>query len=244
MNKVLNLAFNDFKYTVTSRGFLYAIATSICFLGMWLVYRPQAFDIPSYQAELFKLLYMVLIYYCSKSLSGDFESGTYKTLFTSIYSRNQVLISKLLVNLQMAFLFWIFVQLLNPIIGFVINQHYSIGKFFSVDTLNSLLIFLCIGFVIGSYTLLLTTITFSLLNTFITALPTIWFFYFVTPILFSIKEHLTGLWSIIEYIPFYVIGLGVLKGSLSIDQFMQLFLWGIVFFITSLIVINRRDIKK
>ncbi|WP_456028105.1 hypothetical protein [Bacillus cereus] len=244
MNKVLNLAFNDFKYTVTSKGFLTAIATGLVFLGMWLVYRPQAFDVPAYQAELFKVLYMVLIYYCSKSLSGDFESGTYKTLFTSIYSRNQVLFSKLLMNLQIAVLIWILVQLLNPIIGFIINQKYGMEKFFSIDTLNSLLIFICIGFVIGSYTLLLTTITFSLLNTFITAFPTIWFFYFFTPLIFSVEEQLTGIWSIIKYIPFYTIGVGIFKESLSVGQLIQLFIWGIVFLITSIVVINRRDIKK
>ncbi|EJR73610.1 ABC transporter permease [Bacillus cereus] len=244
MNKVLNLAFNDFKYTVTSKGFLSAIATGLVFLGMWLVYRPQAFDVPAYQAELFKVLYMVLIYYCSKSLSGDFESGTYKTLFTSIYSRNQVLFSKLLMNLQIAVLIWILVQLLNPIIGFIINQKYGMEKFFSIDTLNSLLIFICIGFVIGSYTLLLTTITFSLLNTFITAFPTIWFFYFFTPLIFSVEEQLTGIWSIIKYIPFYTIGVGIFKESLSVGQLIQLFIWGIVFLITSIVIINRRDIKK
>jgi len=244
LNKVLNLAFNDFKYTVTSKGFLTAIATGLVFLGMWLVYRPQAFDVPAYQAELFKVLYMVLIYYCSKSLSGDFESGTYKTLFTSIYSRNQVLFSKLLMNLQIAVLIWILVQLLNPIIGFIINQKYGMEKFFSIDTLNSLLIFICIGFVIGSYTLLLTTITFSLLNTFITAFPTIWFFYFFTPLIFSVEEQLTGIWSIIKYIPFYTIGVGIFKESLSVGQLIQLFIWGIVFLITSIVVINRRDIKK
>lgn len=244
MNKVLNLAFNDFKYTVTSKGFLSAIATGLVFLGMWLVYRPQAFDVPAYQAELFKVLYMVLIYYCSKSLAGDFESGTYKTLFTSIYSRNQVLFSKLLMNLQIAVLIWILVQLLNPIIGFIINQKYSMEKFFSINTLNSLLIFICIGFVIGSYTLLLTTITFSLLNTFITAFPTIWFFYFFTPVIFSVEEQLTGIWPIIKYIPFYTIGVGIFKESLSVGQLIQLFIWGIVFLITAIIVINRRDIKK
>lgn len=245
MSNIFKLSFFNFKSIVKTRGFICSLVIAVLYIAMWIYLKPKDFTIKDYQFEFFRVINFILLYFSCVALGKEFEYGTAKILFTSTLSRTSIQIHKLLVILQIGLLYWLCSRIIDIVIKFRISKNLEISSFVNLNLLNSFVIFLIISFVIGSFCLMISIIVLNFNTSLVFAIGYFGVLQFFVPLFYglSVKPSLTMMEKIITITPNYIIFYWVEFWSIKPNDIFVMVLWGCLFFITSLLFINKRNIK-
>jgi len=184
--------------------------------------------------------YIWLTSFCF-SLTQEFENKTDKIIFTGIFSRSEIIISKLLSFCMMALVHFIFYEIL--VVIFSIYGGQGTSNLLNIKTLgNNLYAFLIYAFTIGSFILLVSACT---TNGIFTGIITYVLYFDLVLALLS-----QALWSsknetlkcVIRNSPFYNANMGFYHLKYNFNQSMVMLISGSIFLIATCIIINKKNI--
>ncbi|HEY9063010.1 MAG TPA: hypothetical protein VIO64_21325 [Pseudobacteroides sp.] len=245
MSNIIKLSVYEFINVVKTRGFLYAMLIGALYISLWIFISPKSFSSYNYQFEFFRVINFIILYYSCAVLGKEFTYGTSNILFTGALTRTQVLLEKIFVILKFGLFFWLCSRFIEIIVQLRIYGKLDIAVLIGKITIFSLIIYLLISFVIGSFGLLISIAMRKFTSTLIITLSVFGVLQHFIPIFIELrtKEHLTLTEQIITKTPNYTIFSWVQFWDISAIQVLTMLLWGFLFFITSYMVINKRSLR-
>lgn len=183
--------------------------------------------------------YIWLTNFCF-SLAKEFENKTDRIIFTGIFSRSEIIISKLISFCMMALVYLIFYEIIAVIFSIYGGQGTS--NLLNIKTLgNNLYVFLIYAFTIGSFILLVSACT---ANGIFTGIIT--YVLYFNLILVLLAQALSSsknetLKCIIRNSPFYNANIGFYSLKYNFNQSMVMLISGSIFLIATCIIINKKN---
>ncbi|MDS0525520.1 ABC transporter permease [Clostridium sp. SHJSY1] len=207
------------------------LVSCILFLNYFLSKNLSVMNLKDIPIIYLRLISYVMLVNCSFSLTQEFTNKTDKIIFTGIFTRNEIMISKLIS-------FWI-----TGIISFVFYEIISIicGTFNLNIIFSNFISFFIYSFTLGSFILLISGIT---TNFIITGIVGYLLYFDLILVLFnqalasSTNEILK---YVIEKIPFYIANTGFYLGNYTGLQSIIMAASGMLFLIVACVIINRKN---
>lgn len=228
MERTLKLATLDIKRKGFLRNLIIYLISITCILFLALQ-KDKMTEIPSILLHL--IPYIMLVNY-SVSLTQEFTNKTDKIIFTGVFSRNEIMISKLISFIATAIICFIFYEVVS-----IVCNTFDLKVLF-----DNLAAFVIHTFTLSSFILLISAITSNFIVTGIVA----YIFYFdlililLNQILASSRNEM--LIHGILNLPFYIVNTGFYRGSYTLQQSIVMIIYGILFLGAACIIINKRNI--
>lgn len=227
MERVLKVITLDIK----KKGFLKNLMISLFSLTCILFLSCIKSGISRMPSMLLGIIpYIILVVY-SFSLTQEFTNKTDKIIFTGIFSRNEIVISKLVSFIITSIICFVFYE----IIAIICNT------FNSNILLNNLWTFFLYSFTLGSFILLVSVITSNFIITGIVG-----YVLYFDLILELFNQALSSnrsiiLKSVIRSLPFYIANTGLLAGNYTVNQSIIMIIYGMLFLGAACVIINRKN---
>jgi ABC-2 type transport system permease protein len=204
---------------------LLIIKGEILFLG----FPKDAFN--GTAAAFLSVIPYIILVICSVSLTREFENKTDKTVFTGIFTRNEIILSKLMSFIAGGFVCYA-AYLMTSIV---------FGGFTFKGAANSLIAFVIYTFTLGSFTLLVSSITS---NGIVTGLVVyVMHFDLVVALLGQALASTKSVFikTVIENSSFYIANTGFKAGAYNLQQSIIMIFFGIMALIAAFAIINGRN---
>lgn len=245
MSNIIKLANRDFRNIIKNKGFWISFSIALFYVLIWLHRKPKTFQAENYQFEFFRVVLFIIIYYSSVMLSKEFKFGTVKNLFTGAFTRVEILVEKLLVVMQLGLFLGIISRLLNIAIIYYLTGTISMSDIINENTVYSLIIYLIISLVIGSFALLITLITKNQNATLIYTFLFFAVFQYFMPLFIMInsQKNLSIIDEIITKLPNYVIYTWAEIWQFTGLELIVMFAYVVIFFIPSIFIISKKSLR-
>ncbi len=169
-NKILKLALADLLITVKSIYVKIFFLLATVYSVMLLYVKPNL--TPVYYAKSNYMVLLVLLVLSGAFILGrDFIYNTYSYVFSGVYSKSEIIISKVFSMMGFGFVIWLF-QLFQTFIFFIVlsvaNKYIQTDGIIISELLNMLTFYVVLSALIGSFLILVTTISLNVLT------PVLW----------------------------------------------------------------------
>ncbi len=226
MEKILKVITLDVKKKGFLKNLLISLLVVICIL--FLSCAKGKTTIPSMLLSL--IPYIILVIY-SFSLTQEFANKTDKIIFTGIFSRNEIMISKLISFIVTSIICFIFYEIISIVCH----------TFNSKILFNDLYVFLIYAFTLGSFILLVSVITSDFILTGI-----IGYVLYFDLILVLLNQALASsrnemLKNVIQNSPFYIANTGFYAVNYTGHQSIIMISCGVLFSGVACVIINRKN---
>ncbi|MFT5873130.1 MAG: ABC-2 type transport system permease protein [Clostridium sp.] len=180
---------------------------------------------------LLQLISFILLVIYSVSLTQEFENKTDKIIFAGIFSRNEIMVSKIISFIVTSIICFIFYEIVS-----IICNTFNSNIFF-----NELNVFFLYAFTLGSFILLISAITPNAILTGI-----IGYVMYFDLILALLNQALVSsrnemLKCVILNSPFYIANTGFYIGNYTACQSIIMISCGILFLGSACVIINRKN---
>ena len=123
-----------FKNTILSKKSIMGIAISFIYSLLWIfIVHPDKFGIVNFTTEYFKLLYILIIYLSFQLVDFDVKNNILINLFTGVFSRLQIIMSKLISLIFMGIYFAFIGELNNLFVSIASPKSFGISKFLEIN---------------------------------------------------------------------------------------------------------------
>jgi ABC-2 type transport system permease protein len=184
--------------------------------------------------------YICLASFCF-SLTQEFANKTDRIIFTGVFSRNEIIFSKLFSFCMIVLINFIFYEIVTVIFGIYSGQ--SASEFLNIKTLgNNLYVFLIYAFTLGSFILLVSACT---ANGIFTGIITYVLYFDLILTLLAQALSSNGNEMIkcaIANSPFYNANMGFYSLSYNLNQSMVMIVSGCIFITITCVIINKKNI--
>lgn len=200
---------------------------AVCISGL-LCINGKIKDIPQ---MLFMLVPYIILVISSFSLTQEFANKTDKMIFTGIFSRNEIMVSKLISFIFTSVICFMFYE----IISLVLNT------FDSKMLLDNFCLFVIYAFTLGSFILMVSAITSNFIITGIVG-----YVLYFDLILALLNQALSSGRSeaakhIIRNLPFYIANTGFMPGKYTLNQSIIMLCSGVLFLGAACAIINIKN---
>lgn len=244
MRNVIRLTNIDFKNIIKTKGFWISVLIALFYVSIWISRKPKSFSAENYQFEFFRVVLFILIYYSSAILSKEFKFGTAKALFTGTFTRVEILIEKLLVIMELGVFFGLFSRLLNIAVIYRITGSVKMSDILNENIFYTIIIYLLISLVIGSFGLLISVITGSQNSSLVYNFILFGVFQYFMPLfmILNSKDSLSILDKVITKLPNYIIFTWAEFWQFTNMEVLAMLIYGSLFFIPSIFLISRKNL--
>lgn len=246
MSRLLTISYLNVKNAVRSKKFLLGIVAAFAYSMLWiLIVHPPKYGLDGYDFEFGRLLYLIMLYEAVSVLRNDIKFNTTKAVFTGIYSRIEIMISKGISLILFGFVFYILVEINNILASIILYKKIGIAGFLAFNHLHLLIIYVAITFTMGSLMLLIASIMFNESKSilfFIVFLSMINFYTAGITTLVMRNPEIAPKLSVFMKTPFYNVVM-LTQGEFSFQAVLINVLWAVIFFLSSTLIINIREIK-
>lgn len=228
--KVINLEVKRKRFLASVMIYL-ALMLGILFLSYFASRSLGTINMKDIPQMYLQIIPFIILVNCSFSLTQEFANKTDKIIFTGIFTRNEVMASKLVSFLIVA------------IIAFGFYEFTSIicNTFNSNMIISNLISFLVYTFTLGSFILLVSVITTNFIITGIVGY--VLYFDLILALLKQVLVSSTNetIKYLITKLPFYIANTGFSLGSYTPIQFIIMASSGILFLGLACVIINRKN---
>lgn len=227
MERILKVITLEIKKKRFLKNLIISLFALTCILFLACV-KGGMTRIPSMLLQL--VPYIILVIY-SVSLTQEFENKTDKIIFTGIFSRNEIMVSKIISCIVTSIICFIFYEILS-----IICNTFNGAIFF-----NELNVFLIYAFTLGSFILLVSVITPNAILTGI--IGYVMYFDLILVLLNQALESSRNemLKHVILNLPFYIANTGFYIGNYTLHQSIIMISCGILFLGSACVIINRKN---
>ncbi|KAJ49122.1 ABC-type transport system involved in multi-copper enzyme maturation permease subunit [Clostridium tetanomorphum] len=190
-------------------------------------------------------MYVIMLYAAVSLLRDDIKDNTTKTVFTGVFSRTEIMISKAISLAIWGCVFAFFLEINNIIVSAILHKTIGINGFLSVNHVQIFINYIVILFSMGGLMLLIASIAF---NDSKNILFYIVFFgmvnFFTSAIVTMVHRKPELKTKFIAYIatPFYN-AVELAGWDFNPQAILINLLWGIGFLSIATLIINKREIK-
>lgn len=246
MTKLIKLSFSMFKNIILSKENIIGIAISFLYSFLWIiVVHPKQYLVLSYTTEYLRLLYILIIYLSFQLLDVDVKNNIHINLFTGVFTRIQISISKFISLLFMGVYFALICEFNNLFVCLFAKNNFGISAFLKLNHVNFLLSVIIIVFTMGSLCLLILacklksrmlvttcTVFLGLLNFYTTVI--------VAHYEFQSNPITPGI-SVYMKTPMYITTKLMIQFNLS-NSILYLG-WGVLFFFLFSSIMNKKELS-
>lgn len=228
MNRIVRVA----ALEIRKKGFLKYLMISMISLACILFLTHFKFKELQVTYSMLRLIPYVLLVVYSFSLTQEFQNKTDKIVFTGIFTRNEIVISKLISFIGASSICFVFYEITS-----IIYKTFNYKSLF-----NDFLVFIVYSFTLGSFVLLVSIITSRFIVTGIVSYI-LYFDLMLTLMEQAMASHRGEfLKGIIRNLPFYTANGGFYKMNYTVNNFIVMISSGILFLILACVIINRKNI--
>lgn len=238
MYRTFKLAQLELKKPKTIKNLIFTIAmflilSYILNINTGIAFVPQTFKLYIPHIFLFNTFFI---------LGCEFENNTDKVIFTGIFKRHEILLSKMFSMIIKGIIVWLSYVLLNVIINVFVVQDPNF-TLINIDLLKSLISIIIYSFSIGSIMFLISVITS---NSKLSGIFVYFLFYDLTYVLIANAVESKSLSENIKYIlinsPSYIANPGVVGNGYNLLQSMILLVTGIICLYITNLLLNKKQI--
>ncbi|WPC39385.1 hypothetical protein [Clostridium sp. JS66] len=246
MHKLLKMSWLNVKNTAYSKEFLLGIIAAFAYSMLWICFvRPKLYGLMDYDFEFGRFLYVMILYAAVSILRNDIKSNCIKTVFTGVFSRTEIMISKSIGLIIWGIIFSIIVEVNNILASLILYKKIGINGFLAFNHLQLFITYIIIAFSMGALMLLIISIVFSeskLILFFIMILSLINFYSSAITVIIGNHPELISKFSTYMKTPFYNT-IALMQGCFSMQSVLINIIWAVIFCILSTLIINKREIK-
>ncbi|GKU25027.1 ABC transporter permease [Clostridium folliculivorans] len=235
MDRLLKVATLEIKRKKFIRELIISlvILTALSFLGYYvLIYFTSESHLSTIPETFLQTIPYIILVFSSVSLTQEFSNKTDRMIFTGIFSRREIIISKLVSIIFISVMCLVFYELTEVV-----------GRTFEIRALlTHLCTFLIYSFTIGSFILMISTITS---NFIITGVIGYILYFDLILVLFSQaleSKRSEVLTKVIEQLPFYIANTGFFVGHYTFYQAIIMISCGLLFFVITCVIINKKSL--
>lgn len=243
---MIKLSFAMFKNTILSKKSIMGIAISFIYSLLWIfIVHPDKFGIVNFTTEYFKLLYILIIYLSFQLVDFDVKNNILINLFTGVFSRLQIIMSKLISLIFMGIYFAFIGELNNLFVSIASPKSFGISKFLEINHPKFILSIILVTFTMGSLSLLILSL--NLKSKVISTLATIvlGFINYSSYLIVTSAEYLhnpvTPIINCFMKTPMYNTAKLLLEFNCS--NAIVYIGWGILFFFLFAVIMNKKEIS-
>lgn len=247
MNNIFNLAKEELNNTLKLPLIKAAFAITLIYMLFWIKVNPSSFKVESYLYQYFLVVKFVIIIASVYILGGDFKNDTYKYVFTGCFSKKSIIASKIIAMVGLGIMCWIFQVLLKTVIIVWINKAFQFNYIFNYELISTLIIYILVTTLIGSFSILITSASFKLSITMIFTLLLFGIiqFYAPFPIIAIEKSANIPFWfEIIKTFPTYIIFDWSDTLRFHINQLIYMIIYIFLCLWGSIFILNKKDLSK
>lgn len=237
MERILTVVSLEFKRKKFIKNILISVSVLIPILFLCFIID-KSIDISN--IVLVTVPYMILGNGCF-CLTQEFTNKTDKIIFTGVFKRYEIMISKLFNFFITSLIYFMFFQIVSILYNLFMNQ--NISQLITFTTvINNLYVFFIYTFTLGSFTLLVSVATS---NSIFTGIITyIFYFDLIIALLSNVVESSGNkmVTIIIENLPFYIAVTGFNNLNYTFNQSIVMIVNGCIFFVIACAIINRKNI--
>ncbi|WP_251861144.1 hypothetical protein [Clostridium sp. Marseille-Q2269] len=249
MGRLLIISWLNVKNIIHSKKFLFGIIAAFAYSMLWvligLFVHPLTPRLELYASEIGRFLYLIILYVSVSMLRSDIKLNTVKTVFTGIFTRIEIMISKAISLIIWGIIFFLIIEINNVLVSCILHKGIGISGFLSFNHLQLFVTYIVITFTMGSLMLLIISLIFNDKKSilfYMVFFSMVNFYTAAIPILVKRKPEMAEKFFIYMKTPFYNV-VDLAQGNLNINTVLINILWGVIFFGFSMFIINRREIK-
>lgn len=246
MHNLLKLSWLNVKNKMFSKIFLFAIACSFAYPLLWVFAVPKKFQLGLYYSEMGRFMYVIILYAAVSLLRDDIRNNTTKTVFTGIFNRTEIMISKAISLVIWGFIFALLLEINNITVSAILYKTIGINGFLGVNHLQLFINYIVITFSMGSLMLLIASIAFNdnkNILFYILMFGMVNFFTAAIVTMVHRQPELKTKFAAYMATPFYNVVELASGWDFNAQAIFTNVLWGIVFMSIAALIINRREIK-
>ncbi|NEZ47129.1 hypothetical protein FDF74_07890 [Clostridium niameyense] len=246
MSRLLKISWFNVKNIINSKKFLLGVSLAFVYSLLWiLLVHPSKYTLLGYSFEIGRFLYVIILYSTVSMLRDDIKSNSSKTVFSGIFSRVEIMLSKGIGLLILGVLFFLIVEINNLLAAFILYKNIGISGFLNFDHLQLFIVYVVITFCMGSIMLFIISIKFNDKKSilfYILMFSMINFYTSAIVMLVHRKPEFAEKFSLYMKTPFYS-SMELTQGYFNKNSLIINIVWALIFFIASIIIMNRREIK-
>lgn len=253
MHKLLELSYLNVKNIVRSTESILLILAAFAYSIMWVVLvqirSMKSFQIMDHTSEFGRFLFIAILYMSVSILRNDIRANTTRTLFTGVFTRAEIMFSKIISLIMLSVFVSILVEINCLLVAILQYSKIGISGFLSINHLQIIITYSAVTFSMGSLMILIISIAFSekkSLLLIILFLSTINFFNAGLVIKVFREPLFIKKISIYAKTPFYIwtdCTMNLTLGGANIYELLIAVVYGASFLAFSMFIINKREIK-
>lgn len=245
MHNLLKLSWLNVKNKMFSRIFLFGIACAFAYPLLWVFAVHRKYPLDLYCFEMGRFMYVIMLYAAVSLIRDDIKNNTTKTVFTGVFSRTEIMISKAISLIIWGCVFAFFLEVNNIIISAILHKTIGINEFLSVNHIQLFINYIVILFSMGGLMLLIAAIAFNDSKNILFYILLLGMINFFTSAVVTTVHRTPELKTRFMYYiatPFY--NTVELAGwDFDPQAILTNVLWGLVFLAIATLIINKREIK-
>ncbi len=246
MHRLLKISWLNVKNSAYSKEFLLGIIAAFSYSMLWVfLVHPKAYGLGDYDFEFGRFLYVLILYAAVSILRNDIRSNSTKTIFTGVFSRTEIMISKVIGLIIWGIVFSVIIEINNILVSCILYKKIGITGFFTFNHLQLFITYIVIAFSMGSLMILVVSMMFNeskFILFFIVMLSMVNFYTSGLTVLISRHPEIAHNFSLYMKTPFYNTVM-LMQGQFNIQSLLINITWAIIFCILSIFIINKREIK-
>ncbi|MDS0525521.1 hypothetical protein NNC19_07505 [Clostridium sp. SHJSY1] len=246
MYKLFKMSWLNIRNSLKSKVFFLGILAAFIYSSLWALFvHPKMYGLLEYDFEMGRFLFLIMLYVAVSILRDDIRFNTNKAVFTGIFSRVEVMISKVMSLIIWGGIFFAIVEIDNVIIACILYKKIGINGFLALNHLELFIIYLVIMLVMGSFMMLAVSIVFKENKAILFLIVFLGMINFYTAGIVTLvnrKPEIAASLTGYMITPFYNIGV-LAQGYFNMESIIINLAWAILFIISSTIIIYRREIR-
>jgi len=246
MDKLAKISYLNVKNIIKSKEMLIGVIAAYGYSMLRILFvHPPKYGLNEYGFEFSRFLYVIILYASVSILRNDIRWNTTKTIFTGIYSRVEIMVSKAISLILLGGVFYIFAEINNVLATMVLFNKIGFSGFLTFNHLQLFISYISITFTMGSLMLLIASLKFNdkkFILFYILFLSMVNFYTAAIVVLTTNKPELVETFSSYMKTPFYNV-VAMSQGIIDLESVVINFLWSVGFLVISFFVISKREIK-
>ena len=246
MHKLLKISWLNVKNAAYSKEFLLGIIAAFSYSMLWVfLVHPSQYGLEDYDFEFGRFLYVIILYAAVSIIRNDIRFNTTKTIFTGVFSRTEIMISKGIGLIIWGIIFSVIVEINNVLVSCILHEKIGITGFLVFNHLHLFITYIVITFCMGSLMVLIVSIMFSGKKSilfFIVILSMVNFYTAAITTLIGMRPEIAKDFATYIKTPFYNTVL-LMQGQFNMKSVLINIAWAVFFCVLSVYIINKREIK-
>ena len=245
MHRLLKMSWFNVKNELYSKVLLLGIIAAFAYSMLWVfLVHPPKYGLEGYDFEFGRFLFVIMLYAAVSTLRNDIRSNTIKTVFTGVFSRTEIMLSKAIALFIWGIIFFIIVEVNNVIVSCILYEKIGVSGFLAFNHLQLFVSYIAVILAMGSLMILIMSIIFNEKKSILFFILIITMVNFYTAGIYCLvnrQPEMAHYFTAYMKTPFY--NTTVLQQEFNMQSVIINLLWTVMFFSSSFFIINKREIK-